>query len=619
MALIVSNLTKRYDQIVIDQFSYRFDRGRLYVIKGVSGCGKTTLLNILGGLDSAYEGEVSYEGNTNRDGLIAAVGYIFQQSLLISDQTVKNNLLLINNDSVKIEAVMERLGISHLYDKFPAELSGGERQRVAVARALITGVKVLLADEPTASLDETNSIEIALMLSELRAEGCTVIVATHEHYFDEFADEIISLDYGNIDYVDIRTPRKQETSAEHNVFTSASFAGKRGKKSRKNRKGEKMALMKMIFARGRRQWRLSSFIPTIILTLLILLISTITNGVDKILLGYLEHYYPANLVKINEERLVKVEQKLGDRLTAYYPYAAEENGVLALYYAKKEDSVLAGEGMLKYGYFPETENEIIVSYEFAEQKVGSINSVEDIIGQTYVFGGREFTITGCLHSFDEDIDVGLFFSAEGLFDSDMLYFRNRGSMIFMDYDVIKGMGGLAYNEYGSITVSCNNWMHDPEVADIFHDMYSEGFSLNEIEKTIKNTSQNVDAFMLILYFVLIVCFLIACIFIRSKVDIELFYRSREIGFLRIFKMKKRKLKQMILWEYLVRLGISLIVPLCIYAVIVTAASFYLHTLIVFDVVHISVAFGSLLLLYIHALCGTIKKYLKRDVVELIRA
>lgn len=611
MSLNVSGLTKRYDRAVINQFTYQFEPGRLYVIKGVSGCGKTTLLNVLGGLDSAYEGEVSFDGNKERDYLVTSVGYIFQESLLISDLTVRNNLLLVNPDFAKINVVTTRLGVDHLYDKYPTQLSGGERQRVAVARALITGVKVLLADEPTASLDETNSIEIATLLSELCKEGCTVIVATHEHYFNELADEIIHLDYGKIGRVDTLNEEKK------------SKVIKPVQKEKKPERGENKFLLRILFSRGRKKWKVSSFVPTIILTLLILVVSTVTNRIDAILLGYLEHYYPSDMVKLTVERMETLDQELLEAMTLYYPYVAEEDGVRALYYAEKEDSVLAIKGMLKYGYFPETEDQIIVSYDFAQEKFGLVRSEEDIIGRTYIFAGREFTITGCLHSFDEDKELGFFFDTESLFDSDMLYHRYRGSMIFMDYDVIREIGEVTYNPkgstFGSVTATCDGWMRDPEMQEKIYNLYAHRKAVNSIAAIIDNTAYGINALMPILYVVLIICFLIACIFVRSKVDIELHYRSREIGFLQIFKVKKRILRQMILWEYLIRLAITMIIPFSIYAALMAMASAFLNALMIFNVMHVGVAFGTLLVLYIHALSGTIKRYMKRDVVELIRA
>ncbi len=130
MEIRLKNVSKRYDKEVLSRLSYSFGSGKLYVIKGVSGCGKTTLLNIIGGVDPEYEGELVLPKK-------ARISYIFQQSLLLSSLSVRDNLLLINSRNAKIEALARDLGIQNLIDRFPETLSGGERQRVAILRALL--------------------------------------------------------------------------------------------------------------------------------------------------------------------------------------------------------------------------------------------------------------------------------------------------------------------------------------------------------------------------------------------------------------------------------------------------------------------------------------------------
>ncbi|MBQ6874725.1 MAG: ATP-binding cassette domain-containing protein, partial [Lachnospiraceae bacterium] len=370
------------------------------------------------------------------------------ESLLIADLTIRDNLLLIRNDAAKIDTVMRRLGVSDLYDKYPDELSGGERQRIAVVRALIVGAKILLADEPTASLDEANSVEIAALLSELRNEGCTVIVATHEHYFNELADEILHLDYGKLEHVEVLSESLEEknwtegSGRKTGDNKKKTLVKRKGFSEKRLKKGENLSLLRIVFVRGKKHWKLSALLPTMLLVLLILLFSTVTKQSDAILLGYLEHYYPEALFSVNEKIMERLPENFKEKMTVYYPYMAQENGVKAFYYAAQEDSILAVKGMLKYGSFPESPEEIIVSYEFAQERIGLIRSAEDIIGKSYTFLGREFVIAGCMHSFEEDIDIGFFFSAEGMFDSDAVYRRFRGSMIFVDYEVMIEIGEL---------------------------------------------------------------------------------------------------------------------------------------------------------------------------------
>ncbi|MBR2914313.1 MAG: ATP-binding cassette domain-containing protein [Clostridia bacterium] len=616
MALEIKNITKKYDRTVLDGVTHAFEYGKLYVIKGVSGCGKTTLLNIMGGLDSDYEGEIFLDGENGKVVLTEKVGYVFQQSLLISDLTVKDNLLLINDDIQRADEITERLGVRELYDKYPSQLSGGERQRIAVARALITGVKIILADEPTASLDGTNSALTAQLLAELCGEGCAVIVATHEHYFDTIADEIIHLDYGKIGKTESYDLRKAVVPE---------------KCDEKAQKKNSRAPVKIVYARGKRQWKIWHFIPAALIAVLIMLVSTLTNQTEEILTGYYKHIFPPDVFNTTEREIALMGDELYNSLTLYYPYTLKEDGVKALYYAEKEDSVLATAGMLKYGHFPESKDEVIVSFEYAESKFGAVFNESSIVGRKITFAGREFTVAGCLNSFDDDASIGFLKSSESVFDSDAHYFRNRGEMIFIDYSVISEIGKLSFNDSGTILASLDGLMQNDEVRQQLLDIHiklnkedgrhhsnpAATFSLNKINREVDSIRFSLNIVVAALYIILVLCFMIACIFIRSKVSVELYYRSREIGFLQIFKIGKKRLKKMLLWEYLVRLGISVCVSLVIYTVLSAAASLYLGEFIWFNVLHVAVVFAVLLLLYVHSLLKCIKTHLKKDIISLI--
>ena len=195
MEIRLENVSKSYDRPVLKDLNIRFESGKLYVIKGVSGCGKTTLLNIIGGVEKEYEGRMVCEPQKLRS------AYIFQRSLLLSALTVRENLELIRENADAVKEQAEALGIGSLLDKLPGTISGGERQRAAIERALLREPQLLLADEPTASLDDENSRKIAERIAALKREDRIVIAATHEDYFDEYADEILQLHYGVITQV----------------------------------------------------------------------------------------------------------------------------------------------------------------------------------------------------------------------------------------------------------------------------------------------------------------------------------------------------------------------------------------------------------------------------------
>lgn len=188
-----------------DQMTFNIEKGEFAVIVGPSGAGKTTVLNILGGMDSADEGEVIIDGKNiaefdtkqltqyRRDD----VGFIFQSYNLIPNLTAKENVDFaaeISPDALDSEKVLENVGLGHRKENFPAQLSGGEQQRVAIARALAKKPKLLLCDEPTGALDfETGKKVLELLQFSKEQYGATVVVITHNQAIAPIADRVIEI------------------------------------------------------------------------------------------------------------------------------------------------------------------------------------------------------------------------------------------------------------------------------------------------------------------------------------------------------------------------------------------------------------------------------------------
>lgn len=195
--------------------SLSIDPGEFVILSGRSGCGKTTLLNVIGGLDQPTSGEILVGGRnivdlTEKERTLyrrREVGTIFQSFNLIPMLSVEENIALpcwldgLSPKSVhsQVEALLQRVELTHRKSHRPHELSGGEQQRVAVARALIHAPKVILADEPTGNLDSQTGLQILLLLSDLnRQQGLTTIMATHSREADSLASRIIKLKDGKI-------------------------------------------------------------------------------------------------------------------------------------------------------------------------------------------------------------------------------------------------------------------------------------------------------------------------------------------------------------------------------------------------------------------------------------
>jgi len=200
---------------VLKGVTLKIERGRSVVMVGPSGCGKSTLLNIIGGLDHPTSGRVLLDGKNLAeldDEALARIrnrqiGFVFQLHHLLPQCTVLENVLVPtlaeranspqNEILERAETLLDRVGLKDRMSHRPGELSGGQRQRVAVARALINEPKLLLADEPTGSLDEGTSQSIADLLAELnRDEGVTLVVVTHSRALAARIGDVMELTGG---------------------------------------------------------------------------------------------------------------------------------------------------------------------------------------------------------------------------------------------------------------------------------------------------------------------------------------------------------------------------------------------------------------------------------------
>ena len=199
----------------LNNTNFEIEKGELVVIVGPSGAGKTTTLNILGGMDKATSGEVIVDGKEitklNDKKLIEYrrndIGFVFQFYNLVQNLTAKENVELatqICSDALDVNEILEKLGLSDRKDNFPAQLSGGEQQRVAIARAIAKNPKLLLCDEPTGALDYKTGKSILKLLQEMaRKEKMTVAIITHNGAIAPMADKVIHFKNGTAEKIEI--------------------------------------------------------------------------------------------------------------------------------------------------------------------------------------------------------------------------------------------------------------------------------------------------------------------------------------------------------------------------------------------------------------------------------
>jgi len=204
----------------LDGIDFTIDRGEIVIVAGASGAGKTTILNILGGMDSLTSGEIVVD-----DVLISEyskkeltqyrrhdVGFVFQFYNIIPNLTAKENVELaaqIVKDSLDIDKVITDVGLDNRKKNFPSQLSGGEQQRVAIARALAKNPKLLLCDEPTGALDYKTGKSILKLLQETsKKTGMTIVIISHNLALTAIGDKVIKLKSGKVDSITINEERK---------------------------------------------------------------------------------------------------------------------------------------------------------------------------------------------------------------------------------------------------------------------------------------------------------------------------------------------------------------------------------------------------------------------------
>ena len=217
--LTLTNISKVFHAefvktIALNGVSLSVEDGEFVAIMGPSGCGKSTLLNILGLLDNPTSGTYLLNGkdvgslkeSQRTDVRKGEIGFVFQSFNLIDELTVEENveLPLIYLDvpskerKERVAEILRRVDMSHRAKHFPQQLSGGQQQRCAIARAVISHPSMILADEPTGNLDSKNGLEVMELLSQLNAEGTTIVMVTHSQHDATFAQRIINLFDGQI-------------------------------------------------------------------------------------------------------------------------------------------------------------------------------------------------------------------------------------------------------------------------------------------------------------------------------------------------------------------------------------------------------------------------------------
>ena len=216
--LELKNISKNFNTVkkikVLNKLSYNFKKGKVYSLMGPSGSGKSTLLNLISLIDRPTNGLIKFDNTqvnfneSNKNDIFRArkIGIVYQQNNLLPDFSAFENLYLASlstNDNKKVamskaEKLLKKIGLSNRSNHFPSQLSGGESQRIAIARAIINDPDIILADEPTGSLDMKTAKDIFTLLNNQKNPNRLIIFATHNRFFAQKADYLLELNDGSI-------------------------------------------------------------------------------------------------------------------------------------------------------------------------------------------------------------------------------------------------------------------------------------------------------------------------------------------------------------------------------------------------------------------------------------
>lgn len=598
--ITLEHLTKEYDRPVLQDLTFTFASGKIYVVKGVSGCGKSTLLNIMGGLDTSYTGSYLWDSKPiptddpeKLDAFRCQIGYVFQQSLLLSHLTVRQNLELIRNEPDLIAYYAKKMGVQALLSSYPEQLSGGERQRISMIRALLCRPKLLLADEPTASLDPENSRLAAQAFAAIQSPDSTIIVATHEDCFDEIADEIIYLQYGSIENV-VRREREAAEAPEYPA-SPPEAAGRR----------RPFATARLIYRRNRENFYFFRLLPTAIMLFLLLACLSTQQNFGREYTKYVAQQYPSHVFSLINHEYEELKSKYP--FVLYKNYTLSEPGITCMPLLEQENSGLSYDGVIEFGTFPQKNNEIIVSRSYAENRLHTAE-YSACVGRTVQLAGSTYVIAGVLSELAGSDQQNLVYCNSYYQKEDAL------NLVFIPYKTLQKRGREVPEKTKMVRLDGlyeNPAFYQSLRADL------DG-SVSMWDTMILDAEEMVQIVFYVILAVVIIAAAIALLFLKSEIQLELYFRRKEIGYLQVFHVTKKRVRNMLLGERLLRNGLSLAIAfLCfILCSIWIKMQFGVNVLLP---IHLIVLFLLFYLAYILAVFWfPCSKFLKKDIISLLQ-
>lgn len=584
----LKNIKKSYgNRVVLDDVTLSFKDQTISVIKGVSGCGKTTLLNLISGLLEDYEGEYLIDGKSAREEINARyrdkIGYIFQQSLLFRHMNVYENLKFILDDEDRILYYANLFEVEHLLEKNVEELSNGERQRISIIRALLLDPKILLCDEPSASLDPKQSEKLAETFGKLHDMGIIIIIATHEECFNDIADSIINIHYGKIqnetvNHKDVVVQKREEAVSEKKKAWKAD--------------------LNFALHRNKRSGKVLNLILILIFLTLALSISVILHfsGEYK---EYIYTQYPYHMISL-KSKFIDSELR-GIDYKVYENIRIQGKDNLFLPYYEYKDSAFRIPRAIEYGKFPESSNEIILSQDYVQDVMKT--DLDKVVGKDITFDRKTYTISGVLTNEESVLN--------SIYDKNPYMQGLNQPVVFMEYEELyKHNVEIIKTEESMIAVDIEK---GTEAYNHIKDVIGFPWMSNV------NENVSVISFYTKLIMGCLLCLgVIVFLFLTNIIFLELYYRKKELGFLQIFSVSKKRIRRIVFLEYFSKIVLALIMSDIAYVII----GFVIKHMFGFM---FWLSIGELLLLhlfvvvYMYALTLLpLSRILKKPIIELIK-